>query len=138
MILPWFNTQTTPSYEKCQETQDRGGNAMEKTEDMSRASSMSTCQMTMPLVLDMCSGSHSSKFSLALNLVFSLQALSLPSGREVLWLRCSELTVGVDTTSCSAGASQPLLVYCCSCASPASPTVPAACWQKADIEFALI
>lgn len=53
VTLHWFSTQTVPSYEKWQETQDWGGNAMEKTEDMSKASSMSTCQMTVLLVLDM-------------------------------------------------------------------------------------
>lgn len=43
---------------------------------------------------------------IALNLVFSLQALGESSGREVLWLRCSELTVGLHKTSHLAGASQ--------------------------------
>lgn len=54
---------------------------------------------------------------IALNLVFNLQALWESSGREVLGLRCSELTVGLDNTSQLAGASQLqsvlLLLYFC-------------------------
>ena len=76
---------------------------------------------------------------ITLNLVFSLQALWESSGREVLWLRCSELTVGLANTSHSAGASQPPLVYCCSCASPAYlRAVPGSCWRRADAELAFI
>lgn len=43
----------------------------------------------------------------ALNLVFSLQALWESSGREVLGLGCSKRTVGLDNTSQLAGAPQP-------------------------------
>lgn len=43
---------------------------------------------------------------IALHLVFSLQAFLESSGREILWLRCSKVTVGLDNTSQLAGASQ--------------------------------
>lgn len=71
--------------------------------------------------------------------VFSLQALWESSGREVLWLRCSELTAGLNNTSHSVGAPQAPLVYCCCCAAPAYlRAVPGSCWPWADVELALI
>lgn len=52
------------------------------------------------------------------------------SGREILWLRCSELTVGLDDISSLAGASQTPSVCCCCCGSPVYlRAVPDACWE---------